>query len=101
MLSLMFKPENHLFGFFIGYMMYHFLSLTVLMSTALARLRPLCSSSIVARSNATNPTSLFGACCFHKKPLGKHISRNKLTLITHHSATITYTESTTQTITIP
>ena len=29
-----------------------------------------------ARSNATNPTSLFGACCFYKKPLGKHISRN-------------------------
>ena len=26
----MFKPKNHRFGFFIGYMMYHFLSLTVL-----------------------------------------------------------------------
>ena len=30
MLNFMFKPKNHRFGFFIGYMMYHFLSLTVL-----------------------------------------------------------------------
>jgi len=30
MLNFMFKPKNQRFGFFIGYMMYHFLCLTVL-----------------------------------------------------------------------
>ena len=30
MLNFMFKQKNHRFGFFIGYMMYHFLSPTVL-----------------------------------------------------------------------
>ena len=30
MLKFMFKPKNHRFGFFIGYILSHFLSLTVL-----------------------------------------------------------------------